>query len=98
MKNIVTLPTCFKGKVLTMIDLVIRNVSKSLKNICPRDLSDVHQTVCFATKLMFCIIAIENLRKMCMYITYQTFRMVYAKYLTTWMTHIGFMKPLQTRS
>ena len=33
-KHIVKSPTCFKVKVPTMIDLVIINVSKSLKNIC----------------------------------------------------------------
>ena len=52
-KNVIKSATCFKGKVPTMIDLVITNVSKSLKDVkCIEcDLSDFHKMVCFSTKL-----------------------------------------------
>ena len=52
-KYIENSPTYSKGKVPTMIDLVLTKVSKNIKNryCVPYDLSDVHGAVCFATNL-----------------------------------------------
>ena len=50
---IVTKPTCSKSKVATLIAGIITNVSKRLQHITclDCDLSNVHHTVCFFTKM-----------------------------------------------
>jgi len=89
-----------------MIDLVITNVSKSLKNICrvPSDLRDVHQMVCFATKLK----APVKKKRHILFRSYRKFEekvyvhdlsnIPYEIYDDAWMMYICFMKALQNSS
>jgi exonuclease III len=51
-KNIITQPTCFKGKTPSLIDLVMTNVPKRIKTSRSIDvgLSDCHNMVYFSTK------------------------------------------------
>ena len=51
-KNIVTHPTCHKGNTASLIDLIITNVPKRIKNVKCLEigLSDFHDMVFFSTK------------------------------------------------
>jgi len=53
LKNIVSDPTCVKGEKHSLIDLVVTNVPKCISNVKCIDcgLSDVHNMVCFSTKM-----------------------------------------------
>ena len=51
--NIVTKPTCFKNFTnLSLMDLVLSNVPKRLKNVTciENSVSNCHSMICFATK------------------------------------------------
>ena len=53
MKNLVTEPTCFKGIVPTLLDLVVTNAPSRLQNVTciESDLSDCHKMICWATRI-----------------------------------------------
>ncbi len=51
-KNMVNVPTCYKSKIPTCLDLVVTNVHKRIQYVTCFDtgLSDFHHMVCFSTK------------------------------------------------
>ena len=70
-KNLVTLPTCFKSNEHTLIDLLVTNVPKRLQNVTCIDceLSDCHKMVCWATKMK----APGKINKVIQYRSYKNF-------------------------
>ena len=68
-KNMVNVPTCYKGKTPTCIDLVVTNAHRKVQHITCFDigLSDFHHMVCFSTKCQ-----VPTRKKTC--ITYRSYK------------------------
>lgn len=88
MKNIVTNPTCYKGKNPSCIDVVMSNVYKRLQGVFCYDtgLSDFHRMVLFATKIH---VPCRKPKKL-MYRSYKNFNeIMYYKDLLSAPFHVG---------